>query len=299
VFNQSVQVVEQSSTEVAASTQPELAATSQPTAATATASAPAEVEVHAKESLAGFDRFWAEIEGGFHGSGPPDLDEAEVMAYRDGPMTATLVMRGISFISMLVFAGLFGGFGFRVVGMFLIGMALMKLGFFSPAKRAWHAWCCVIGLLFGLPGEIWIVWAHHVDSYDMGWSHIGLETLHQITSFILCFGYVGLVALIVDFGLLRHVTAGFAAIGRMALTNYLLQSVIATTIMYWWGLGWFNSVSRIEQAAIVIGVFAVQVPLSLFWLKVFNMGPIEWLWRSLTYWKLQPILRRAQPDMTA
>jgi uncharacterized protein len=69
--------------------------------------------------------------------------------------------------------------------------------------------------------------------------------------------------------------------------------------MYWWGLGWFNSVSRIGQAAIVVGVFALQVPLSLLWLKVFNMGPIEWLWRSMTYWKLQPILRRAQPDMTA
>ena len=78
----------------------------------------------------------------------------------------------------------------------------------------------------------------------------------------------------------------------MALTNYLMQSLIASFIFYGWGLGYYGRLDRIEYMPIVLGVWAFQMFLSPIWLKRFRFGPMEWVWRSLTYWKVQP-LRRA------
>jgi uncharacterized protein len=85
------------------------------------------------------------------------------------------------------------------------------------------------------------------------------------------------------------VTRAFAAVGRTAFTNYLLQTVIATTIFYGHGLGLFGSVTRVEQYGIVLAIWAVQVPLSVLWLRSFRFGPVEWVWRTLTYGERQPM----------
>jgi uncharacterized membrane protein YeiB len=79
----------------------------------------------------------------------------------------------------------------------------------------------------------------------------------------------------------------------MALTDYILQSVICTTIFYGHGLGLFGRVERIEQLGIVVAIWVVQLVLSPIWLRYFLFGPLEWLWRSLTYWSVEPILRSA------
>jgi len=72
------------------------------------------------------------------------------------------------------------------------------------------------------------------------------------------------------------VTRGLAAVGRTAFTNYLLQTVIATTVFYGHGLGLFGSVSRVEQLGFVVAVWAVQIVLSVLWLRRFRFGPVEW-----------------------
>ena len=77
----------------------------------------------------------------------------------------------------------------------------------------------------------------------------------------------------------------------MALTNYLLHTIIATTIFYGHGLGYFGQVSRVGQILIVSGIWAFQIPFSAWWLKRFQFGPFEWLWRSLSYMKQQPLMR--------
>ena len=92
---------------------------------------------------------------------------------------------------------------------------------------------------------------------------------------------------------LQTLTRPFAAVGRTALTNYLLQTVLCTTIFYGHGLGWFGSVDRLGQLGVVFGVWTVQLIVSPLWLKRFRYGPAEWAWRSLTYGKLLP-LRRAE-----
>jgi uncharacterized protein len=80
-----------------------------------------------------------------------------------------------------------------------------------------------------------------------------------------------------------------APAGRMALSNYLLQSLVCTAIFYGYGLGYFEQLPRAWQLPFVLGLFLGQVALSRAWLSVFRMGPMEWLWRTATYLRLPPM----------
>jgi Predicted membrane protein len=111
----------------------------------------------------------------------------------------------------------------------------------------------------------------------------------------MCMGYVGwLVALFrsrAGAGLARWL----APAGRMALTNYLLQSVVCTLVFYNYGLGYFGQMPRAWQAVFALVLFVLQVIFSHAWLARFRFGPMEWLWRSATYLRPQPMRLRAQP----
>ena len=89
----------------------------------------------------------------------------------------------------------------------------------------------------------------------------------------------------------ERLQTSLAAVGRMALTNYLLQSIVCITLFYGHGLGWYGSVERTGQAMVVLAMSIAQLFWSPLWLSTFHYGPFEWLWRSLTYWRLQPMRR--------
>ena len=91
---------------------------------------------------------------------------------------------------------------------------------------------------------------------------------------------------------LRGATRPFAAIGQTALSNYLLQTVICTTIFFGHGLGWYGSVDRLGQIGVVAAVWVVQLIASPLWLRRFRFGPAEWILRTLTYGS-RPALQRA------
>jgi uncharacterized protein len=102
-------------------------------------------------------------------------------------------------------------------------------------------------------------------------------------------GYIGLMMLLSKLPKLTPVTRVFGTVGRMALTNYLLQTIICTTVFYGHGLGLFGQVERSGQILVVLGVWIFQLIVSPIWLRYYRFGPAEWAWRSLTYWKIQPI----------
>jgi len=83
-------------------------------------------------------------------------------------------------------------------------------------------------------------------------------------------------------------------VGRMAFTNYLMQTVLMTTLFYGHGFGLFGQVERWGQILIVLAVWVFQVWFSNMWLARFRFGPAEWLWRTLTYMKPQPMRRTVQ-----
>jgi uncharacterized protein len=114
---------------------------------------------------------------------------------------------------------------------------------------------------------------------------------------LLAVGYVaGLTLMLLQPQWLRRLRP-LAAVGRLSLSNYLLQSIVCTTFFYGYGFGWYGKVDPMGQIGLTILLYTIQIPLSNWWLHHFQFGPIEWLWRSLTYGQWQPF-RRRQADAT-
>jgi uncharacterized protein len=111
----------------------------------------------------------------------------------------------------------------------------------------------------------------------------------------LCLAYVAALTLLNRNPSYQRRLAPLAPVGRMALTNYLGQSVICTLIFYGYGLGLFGQVDKAEGLLLAAAVFAAQVYFSGWWLGRFQYGPMEWAWRSLTYLKWQPMRNAAAP----
>ena len=220
----------------------------------------------------------------------PDAWEvaAEVEAYRGGytdnltdriPRNFMMQTQGFLFFSL-----------WRAAGMMLIGMALLKWGVLSGRRsKRFYAYLALVGCGVGLP----LAWfgAHSMVAFDFDFvrrftvdNHFNLWG-----SALAAVGYVGVLMLLYCSGRLKGLMNRLAAVGRMAFTNYIMQSVICTSIFYGFGLGLFNRIDRFGLLLIVIGVWILQLAWSPWWLKRFRFGPFEWLWRSLTYARAQPM----------
>lgn len=182
----------------------------------------------------------------------------------------------------------------RVGGLMLIGMALMKLGIISGERDASvYRRMMVFGYGIGLPIVTYSAWNLAQHQWDAMWAfRIGMLP-NYIGSILVAFGHIGLVMYIIKSGKIRNTMQRFSAVGRMAFSNYLMHSLILTTIFYGYGLGLYGRIPRIWQMGFVVAVIGFQLWLSPIWLKHFRFGPAEWLWRSLTYWQRQPM--RIQP----
>ncbi len=186
--------------------------------------------------------------------------------------------------------------GWRAGGLMLIGMALYKLDVFSAGcSRRFYGALIAAALLAGLPVEAYGVALDFEFGWALDWSLLQGRQFNYWPSIVVGLGYVGLVMLACTTAALRPGTRPFAAVGQTALTNYLLQTVICTTIFYGHGLGLYGAVDRVEQLAIVLGVWAVQLVASPLWLRRYRFGPVEWVWRSLTYGERPPFRRVPAP----
>jgi uncharacterized protein len=100
--------------------------------------------------------------------------------------------------------------------------------------------------------------------------------------------YIGIVVLLMQRAPWLRLLGILAPVGRMPLTTYLMQSVICTFLFYGWGLGW-TTPSKAETVALAVPIFAAQIALAHLWLRWFRFGPAEWLWRTVVYWRAQPM----------
>ena len=214
----------------------------------------------------------------------------ERLAYQEGPFSDSFAFRSLSFTYALI--GGFFGYGWHVLAMFLLGAAFIKWDFFTAERRLWHLRLFLIGVGVGLTAEFVSTGLFVVYDFEFGWWMMAAAALHELGSFTLCLGYVGGLTLLANSGALRWLMHAMACVGRTALSNYIGQTVIATGFMYWWGLGWFGELSRPQMIGLVIAIYTGQLVVSPLWLKVFRIGPLEWLWRSLTYLRPQPLLRK-------
>ncbi|CAN5312666.1 DUF418 domain-containing protein [soil metagenome] len=185
----------------------------------------------------------------------------------------------------------------ETLGMMLLGMALFKSGALTLgwSTRA-YAIMLVVGYGFGLGVNAWEV--NHVISNNFESSAVLLPwTLtYDLGRIPVTLGHVALAMLVVRSGMFRGVLSWFAATGQMALTNYLAQSAIALVLFTGLGFGLFNQLERYQLYYIVFAIWAVELAWSPWWLARYQFGPVEWLWRSLTRWELQPMRRVAAID---
>jgi uncharacterized protein len=217
---------------------------------------------------------------------------AELAAYRGGPL-AQAAHRSPTSLTFETFYLIF--MGWKILGLMLIGMALLKLDVFTARRApASYAKLAAAGFAIGLPLVAFGIRQNFAHGWSVDYSmFFGTQWNYWGSAFV-SLGYIGLFMWIVRTGALQGVTRRLAAVGRMAFSNYIFHTVVATTIFYGHGLGLFGSVERTGQAAIVLGIWAVQLIASPIWLRHFQFGPLEWVWRSLTYGARQPMRRASR-----
>ena len=174
----------------------------------------------------------------------------------------------------------------------LVGMGLYKMGAFS-AKLSATAYKRMIlaAALVGLPLVGAGVWYRDATNWTLEQGLFGGAQFNYWGSLLVALGWVGVVMLFCQNRPGTWLYRSLASTGQMALTNYLMQTIICTTIFYGHGFGLFGSVERTGQILIVFAVWAVELAWSPWWLARFRFGPFEWLWRSLTYMRVQPMRR--------
>jgi uncharacterized protein len=184
----------------------------------------------------------------------------------------------------------------KTSSLMLVGMALFKLGALQARwSRGRYLWLFGTGLFVGIPLTLFGVAQNFANHWDAEYSLYLGEQYNYWGSYLVALGWTGLIMLWCQSSLAPALKKRMGAAGRMAFTNYILQTVICTTIFYGSGFGYFERVPRTGQILIVFAVYAAQLAIAPVWLRHFRFGPLEWLWRSLTYGKRQPFRRVVTP----
>jgi uncharacterized protein len=171
----------------------------------------------------------------------------------------------------------------KVLGMFVLGLWTVRTGLaLDPgAHRAALARWSAIGLAVGIPANVVAVWAvHHWEYLPPSPGGLLGVAMQGVGFPVLAIGYAATIALLVVSG--RRLMSAFAPVGRMALTNYLMQSVVCVILSYGFGFGLWWKVGASTAMAIAAAIVLMQIPLSALWLSRYRQGPVEWLWRRLT-----------------
>ncbi|MEM8862459.1 MAG: DUF418 domain-containing protein [Chloroflexota bacterium] len=180
----------------------------------------------------------------------------------------------------------------RAFGMMLMGMALFSWGVITAQfSDQFYRRMVLTGFGIGVPIAALGVWFNSANN----WAALESVFIGRIPNLIatpfVAAGYIGLVMLWSRSEIWAGLQQRLAAAGRMALTNYIAQSIIGTFIFYGFGLGMYGSLNRLMLLPVVVIIWAIQLWYSPLWLRYFRYGPLEWLWRSLSHWKIQPIRR--------
>lgn len=176
------------------------------------------------------------------------------------------------------------------VPLMMFGMGLFKSGFLTGKAPTW---VYVLLLMLGaanLAALGWWGWIEAQAPEGSDPTH-GLASAAGGAAVFITLGYVSMLLLMIRFGL-RRLVGVLAPVGRMAFTNYLTQTLIMTFLFYLpGGPKWFGTMGPAELWAVVGGVWIAQLIWSPLWLSVFQMGPLEWLWRCLTYGRMVPLMK--------
>jgi len=222
---------------------------------------------------------------------------AEISALRDGTYwQATQFRAGQSVTHLLISPGFTLT---MLLPIFLLGYWLINIGAMrNPAEhRRLFKSCMFVGLGVGLPltiASLIIMSAPAVD--DIIAIQVASNVLFAVSEFFMTAGYLGLIMSLLQTVSWQKRLAILAPMGQMALTNYLMHSLILTSIFYGYAGGFYGEIARAPQMLLALAIILMQIPLSALWLKHFRFGPLEWLWRSLTYMQWQAFRHAPQAN---
>jgi uncharacterized protein len=226
--------------------------------------------------------------------GPPHALIEALNAFRSGGyaeiVSANLNLDTFNWLRRLILM-----FYPRVFGMFLLGVALSRMRILHNPEQhtarilALSRW----GVLVGLPASIIYAALDQQAGMLPLTGHGLIRTIFDsVGTPLLCLGYVAWITRLSQKWRWQRPLWWFAPVGRMALSNYLMQSVCGVLLFYGIGGGLFMHVSLAASVGIALAIFALQAVLSRLWLSYFNFGPVEWVWRQLTYARRVALWRR-------
>ena len=209
-----------------------------------------------------------------------ETKQAGYVANFIGAAKSNIIMQTITFVGFVLW---------DVLAMMLLGMAFWKWGLFD-ASRSLRVYMTMLLLGFGIgiPLNYWETLTYVNSGFEPHWI-ANMRPTYDIGRLSLAMGYIGLVMVICKIGVLGAVRNALAKVGQMALTNYLSQSLICNVIFMGFGFGLAGELARHQIYYVVIGVWIFQLVTSSLWLRHYRFGPAEWLWRSMTYKKIQTL----------
>jgi len=226
---------------------------------------------------------------------PPDMKKLYgiVNIYAHGTVRQILAQNWVEWKSMLPTQL----FAIYAVGLFLLGMWVWRAGIvqrfdeYRPVFKRVCAWCIPVGLILSLYVAIVKIVLPPATVSLWGWF---AAILFLPGAHILSAGYITGLALLFMDEKRRRLLLPFAAVGRMALTDYLMQSVVCTLFFYHYTTGLFGRVGPAIGLVLTVILYSAQVWFSNWWLQRYRFGPMEWLWRGMTYGKFPP-MRKEEP----
>jgi uncharacterized protein len=182
----------------------------------------------------------------------------------------------------------------KVLGMFLIGfyagrkMMYMNLENYISLFKKMRLW----GFIIGIPAALGCTYFEIFEKGIPNPSGIGHTVFYALSVVPLCLAYISVICLHWINKKGNSKLKILAPLGRMAMTNYLMQTIIGITIYYGVGLGFGGNIGPVIFVPIGLCVYLLQIAYSNWWFRYFNYGPFEWIWRQLSYWKRLPLKKQ-------
>lgn len=223
---------------------------------------------------------WAELRSGFD----PDEEQIEERRLAVGGSYADL-FRARAYDSFFMQTFVFVTWSlWRVAGLMLLGMALLKSDWLNASRPIRHYLALLLGgYAIGFPLILHGVQRMTANEFDFVALYLGDWNWNYVGSVFVALGHIALVMLLVKLRALGPLESALAAVGRTAFSNYLLQTLICAIIFYGWGFGFAGSFDRVQLTGFVLAIWVFQLIASTLWLRRFDYGPMEWLWRCATY----------------
>lgn len=174
--------------------------------------------------------------------------------------------------------------GWRILSMMILGMILFNKNILDGSRsKSFYTKLFLIGMSLGLAISSFGLWSAYAKDWNGAWYMLVGHMYNYIASLVMALGYIGLIMLWFNTNILKSLQQRLMAVGKLAFTNYILSSLICTFIFYGHGLGLFATMDRLEYWGVILFVWLVILMISPLILKKYRYGPLEWVWRKLTY----------------